>query len=155
MKSWAIALVSRPCRLRGSHQTDNWMRTTSNFSVAASSLEQLKGTAVVGTAMTNLGLERVLAVGGLTLVRVPVGDRYVLEEMLRTGANLGGEQSGHVIFLDDATTGDGLLTALKIACLVVLQGPLDELVKDLKTYPQAILTVKVRSKTQPESLPEV
>ena len=119
------------------------------------SLGQLKGTAVVGTAMTNLGLERVLAVGGLTLVRVPVGDRYVLEEMLRTGANLGGEQSGHVIFLDDATTGDGLLTALKIACLVVLQGPLDELVKDLKTYPQAILNVKVRAKPPLESLPEV
>ena len=116
---------------------------------------KLRGTAVVGTAMTNLGLERALAVEGLALVRVPVGDRYVLEEMLRSGANLGGEQSGHVIFLDDATTGDGLLTALKIACLVALVGPLDELVKDLRTYPQAIVNVKVRAKPPLESLPEV
>jgi len=105
--------------------------------------------------MTNLGLEKALAVEGLTLVRVPVGDRYVLEEMLRSGANLGGEQSGHVIFLDDATTGDGLLTALKIACLVALLGPLDKLVKDLKAYPQTILNVKVRAKPPLESLPEV
>ena len=119
------------------------------------SVGKLKGGAVVGTAMTNLGLERALAAEGLALVRVPVGDRYVLEEMLRRGANLGGEQSGHVIFLDDTTTGDGLLTALKIACLVVLLGPLDELVKDLKTYPQTILNVKVRAKPPLESLPEV
>src|SRR5712691_9502850 len=103
------------------------------------SVGKLKGKAVVGTTMTNLGLERALAAEGLTLLRVPVGDRYVLEEMLRSGANLGGEQSGHVIFLDDATTGDVLLTALKIACLVVLRGPLDGLVKDLKMYPQTIL----------------
>lgn len=116
---------------------------------------KLKGRAVVGTTMTNLGLERALEAEGLELVRVPVGDRYVLEEMLRKGANLGGEQSGHVIFLDDATTGDGLLTALKITCLVGLLGPLDELVKDMKTYPQTILNVKVRSKPPLESLPDV
>jgi len=116
---------------------------------------KLKGGAVVGTTMTNLGLERALAAEGLTLVRVPVGDRYVLEEMLRSGANLGGEQSGHVIFLDDATTGDGLLTALKVSCLVALLGPLDQLVNDLKTYPQTILNVKVRAKPPLESLPEV
>ena len=72
-----------------------------------------------------------------------------------SGANLGGEQSGHIIFLDDATTGDGLLTALKIACLVALRGPLDELVADLKVFPQAIVNVKVRSKPPLESLPEV
>jgi phosphoglucosamine mutase len=116
---------------------------------------KLKGAAVVGTTMTNLGLERALAADGLALLRVPVGDRYVLEEMLRRGANLGGEQSGHVIFLDDATTGDGLLTALKIACLVALLGPLDELVKDLKVYPQTILNVKVRAKPPLESLQEI
>src|SRR6266568_1915006 len=119
------------------------------------SVGKLKGKAVVGTTMTNLGLERALAAEGLALLRVPVGDRYVLEEMLRSGANLGGEQSGHVIFLDDATTGDGLLTALKIACLVALVGPLDGLVKDLKVYPQTILNVKVRAKPPLESLPEV
>jgi len=116
---------------------------------------KLRGSQVVGTTMTNLGLERLFAAERLTLVRVPVGDRYVLEEMLRIGANLGGEQSGHVIFLDDATTGDGLLTALKITSLVALQGPLDDLVSDLKVFPQAIVNVKVRAKPPLESLLEV
>ncbi len=119
------------------------------------SVGKLRGGRVIGTTMTNLGLERALEAQGLALVRVPVGDRYVLEEMLRSEANLGGEQSGHVIFLDDATTGDGLLTALKIACLVSLQGPLDELIRDLKVYPQTIVNVKVKSKPPLESLPEV
>ncbi len=116
---------------------------------------QLKGRRIVGTTMANLGLERALAAEGLALARMPVGDRYVLEEMLRSGCNLGGEQSGHVIFLDDATTGDGLLTALKIACLVALRGPLDELVAGLKDFPQTIVNVKVRSKPPLDSLPEV
>jgi len=119
------------------------------------SAEQLKGTRIIGTTMANLGLERALAAEGFQLVRVPVGDRYVLEEMQRSGANLGGEQSGHIIFLDDATTGDGLLTALKVACLVSLRGPLDKLVNGLKIYPQTILNVKVRTKPPLESLPEV
>src|SRR6202008_4701463 len=119
------------------------------------SVGQLRGGRVIGTTMANLGLERVLDSEGLSLARVPVGDRYVLEEMLRSGANLGGEQSGHIIFLDDATTGDGLLTALKIACLVALRGPLDELVHGLKVFPQTIVNVKVKSKPPLESLPEV
>ncbi|HJY87305.1 MAG TPA: phosphoglucosamine mutase [Candidatus Acidoferrales bacterium] len=116
---------------------------------------QLKGTHVVGTAMANLGLERVLAAEALSLIRVPVGDRYVLEEMLRSGANLGGEQAGHIIFLDDSPAGDGLLTAVKMASLVSLEGPLDELVKGLKIFPQTILNVKVRSKPPLDSLPQV
>jgi phosphoglucosamine mutase len=119
------------------------------------SVNKLKGGRIVGTTMTNLGLERLLATEGLTLVRVPVGDRYVLEEMLRSGANLGGEQSGHIIFLDDATTGDGLLTALKMVCLVALSGPLDALVADLKVFPQTIVNVKVRSKPPLETLADV
>jgi phosphoglucosamine mutase len=119
------------------------------------SVNKLKGGRIVGTTMTNLGLERILASESLTLVRVPVGDRYVLEEMLRSGANLGGEQSGHIIFLDDATTGDGLLTALKMVCLVALRGPLDSLVGDLKVFPQTIVNVKVRSKPPLESLADV
>ncbi len=119
------------------------------------SIGRLKGETIVGTTMSNLGLERALAAEGLRLARVPVGDRYVLEEMLRRGANLGGEQSGHVIFLNDATTGDGLLTALKIACLVSLQGPLDDLVRGLKRFPQIIVNVVVRSKPPLESLPEL
>jgi phosphoglucosamine mutase len=116
---------------------------------------KLKGGTVVGTTMTNLGLERAFAAAGLRLVRVPVGDRYVLEEMLRTGANLGGEQSGHIIFLDDATTGDGMLTAVKLASLVSLAGPLDRLVADLKVFPQTIVNVRVRSKPPLDGLPEV
>lgn len=119
------------------------------------SIGQLRGGRVIGTTMANLGLERVLESEGLSLARVPVGDRYVLEEMVRSGANLGGEQSGHIIFLDDATTGDGLLTALKIACLVALRGPLDELVRGLKVFPQTIVNVKVTSKPPLESLPVV
>ena len=116
---------------------------------------KLKGTRIVGTTMTNLGLERALAAEGLTLARVSVGDRYVLEEMLRSGANLGGEQSGHIIFLDDATTGDGLLTALKMASLVALHGPLDSLIAGLHVFPQTIINIKVSAKPALESLPEV
>jgi phosphoglucosamine mutase len=119
------------------------------------STESLSGGRVIGTTMANLGLERALETEGLSLVRVPVGDRYVLEEMLRSGANLGGEQSGHIIFLDDATTGDGLLTALKLACLVALRGPLDELVAGFKVFPQTIVNIKVKSKPPLESLPMV
>ena len=115
----------------------------------------LKGNVIVGTTMANLGLERALDQLGLKLVRTAVGDRYVLEEMLRIGANLGGEQSGHILFLDDATTGDGMLTALKIASIVSLAGPLDSLVAGLKIYPQKIVNVRVKSKPALESLPEV
>lgn len=116
---------------------------------------QLRGDTIVGTTMANLGLERALDKDGLKLTRTAVGDRYVLEEMLRTGANLGGEQSGHILFLDDATTGDGMLTAVKIASIVALMGPLDELVADLKIFPQKIVNVKVRAKPALEGLPEV
>jgi len=115
----------------------------------------LNGGRVIGTTMANLGLERALEAEGLSLARVPVGDRYVLEEMLRSGANLGGEQSGHIIFLDATTTGDGLLTALKIACLVALGGPLDELVRGFTVFPQTIINVQVKSKPPLESLPVV
>jgi phosphoglucosamine mutase len=118
------------------------------------SAKKLRGARVVGTSMANLGLERALEKERLALDRVPVGDRYVLEEMLRSGCNLGGEQSGHVIFLDDATTGDGLLTALKIAGLVAQRGALDELVRGLEIFPQTIVNVNVRSKPALDSLPE-
>ena len=116
---------------------------------------KLKGSVIVGTTMANLGLERALEKEGLTLARTDVGDRYVLEEMQRIGANLGGEQSGHILFLDDATTGDGMLTAVKIASLVSVAGPLDTLVADLKVYPQKIVNVRVNSKPPLNSLPEV
>jgi phosphoglucosamine mutase len=115
----------------------------------------LKGGGVVGTTMANLGLERALEKSDIRFVRTAVGDRYVLEEMQRIGANLGGEQSGHILFLDDATTGDGMLTALKVASLVALEGPLDSLVADLRIFPQKIVNVRVRSKPPLDSLPEV
>jgi phosphoglucosamine mutase len=115
----------------------------------------LKGKTIVGTTMANLGLERALAADGLRLTRMPVGDRYVLEEMQRIGANLGGEQSGHIIFLDDASTGDGMLTAVKMASLVALGGPLDELVGDLKIFPQTIVNVRVRNQPPLDALPAV
>jgi phosphoglucosamine mutase len=115
----------------------------------------LKAGAVVGTTMSNLGLERALEAEGLRLVRADVGDRYVFEEMDRIGANLGGEQSGHIIFLDDSVADDGLLTALIIACLVSLRGPLDSLTAGLAVYPQKILNVRVREKPPLDSLPEV
>jgi phosphoglucosamine mutase len=117
--------------------------------------KKLNGNVVVGTTMANLGLERALDRSGLSLVRTAVGDRYVLEEMQRIGANLGGEQSGHILLLDDATTGDGMLTAIKIASIVALSGPLDTLVADLKNFPQQIVNVKVKSKPPLETLPEV
>jgi phosphoglucosamine mutase len=119
------------------------------------SIGKLKNSRVVSTTMANLGLERVLEAEGIQLARADVGDRYVLEEMIRGGCNLGGEQSGHIIFLDDATTGDGLLTAVKIASLAALRGPLDELVAGLKVFPQIIRNVKVKSKPPLSAIPEV
>ena len=116
---------------------------------------ELKGTVVVGTTMANLGVERALEKTGLTLTRTNVGDRYVLEEMQRIGANLGGEQSGHILFLDDATTGDGMLTAVKMASIVASSGPLDDLVADLKIFPQKIVNVRVKAKPPLETLPAV
>jgi len=116
---------------------------------------KLKGNRVVATSMSNLGLERVLAREGIELARAAVGDRYVLEEMLRSNNVLGGEQSGHVIFLEDSPAGDGLLTAVKIASLVSMNGRLESLITGLKDYPQIIVNVKVKSKPPLESLPRV
>jgi phosphoglucosamine mutase len=116
---------------------------------------KLKGDCVVATSMSNLGLERILAGEHIVLTRTNVGDRYVLEEMLRSGNILGGEQSGHIIFLEDSPAGDGLLTAVKIASLVSLRGKLEHLVSGLKDYPQIIVNVKVKSKPPLESIPEV
>ena len=116
---------------------------------------KLRGNRVVATSMSNLGLERVLAREGVELARAAVGDRYVLEEMLRGNNVLGGEQSGHVIFLDDSPAGDGLLTAVKIASLVSMNGRLESLIFGLKDYPQTIINVKVKTKPPLESLPAV
>ena len=115
----------------------------------------LKNNRVVATSMSNLGLERALAREGISLARAAVGDRYVLEEMLKSDNNLGGEQSGHIIFLEDSPAGDGLLTAVKVTSLVSLKGPLASLVEGLKDYPQVIVNVKVKAKPPLESLPGV
>ena len=118
-------------------------------------VKKLKGHTIVGTSMSNLGLERALEREGLKLERVPVGDRYVLEKMLVIDANLGGEQSGHIIFLDDSTTGDGMLSAVKMASLVSIAGKLDMLLENFKVYPQKIVNIRVRSKPDLASLPLV
>jgi phosphoglucosamine mutase len=111
---------------------------------------------VVATVMSNLGLERALAAHGIRLLRTPVGDKYVLEEMLRTGAVLGGEQSGHIIFSDYATTGDGLLTALRVIQVMKETGQgLDELTRDLEVYPQRLVNVRVKSRKPLSELPAV
>ncbi len=108
---------------------------------------RLPGPTVVATVMSNLGLDRALAAEGVRLVRTPVGDKYVLEEMLRCGAVLGGEQSGHVIFLQYATTGDGLLTAIRVLETILASGAdLDALTRDLDVYPQRLVNVRVKSK---------
>lgn len=116
---------------------------------------KLPGNRVVATSMSNLGLEHVLASEGIVMARANVGDRYVLEEMLKSGNTLGGEQSGHIIFLEDSPAGDGLLTAVKVASLVAIEGSLDHLMVGLKNYPQTIVNVKVKSKPPLESVPEL
>ena len=115
---------------------------------------RLKQNLVVATVMSNLGLEKALERDGIRLLRTAVGDKYVLEEILRTRAALGGEQSGHVIFTDYSTTGDGMLTALKILEIAAGSG-LDELTADLKTYPQRLVNVRVREKKTLTDLPSV
>jgi phosphoglucosamine mutase len=102
---------------------------------------------VVATIMSNLGLERGLAEHGIELVRTAVGDKYVLEEMLRRDAKLGGEQSGHIIYRDFATTGDGILTALRVLEVMKNTGQsLELLASQFKTYPQVLINIRVREK---------
>ena len=111
---------------------------------------------VVATVMSNLGLEVALRAHGIAMVRTPVGDKYVLEEMLRRNAALGGEQSGHVIFHQYATTGDGMLTALRVFEVMRETGAgLDELTAELQVYPQRLVNVRVRERKPLEQLPAV
>lgn len=111
---------------------------------------------VVATTMSNMGLEIALRESGIKMLRAPVGDKYVLEEMQKSGAVLGGEQSGHIILSREATTGDGLLTALRVLEIVSRSGkPLRELVAGIKVFPQTIKNVKVREKLPLDQIPEV
>lgn len=117
----------------------------------------LHGDVVVATTMSNMGLEIALRASGIRMIRANVGDKYVLEEMMKTGATLGGEQSGHIIFRDgEATTGDGLLTALRVMEVTARsRRSLRQLVADLKVFPQRILNVRVREKVPFDQIPEV
>jgi phosphoglucosamine mutase len=111
---------------------------------------------VVSTVMSNLGLERALAQHGIGMVRTPVGDKYVLEEMVKRDALLGGEQSGHIIFRDFATTGDGLLTALRVCEVMRTSGKdLDELTAELEIYPQLLVNVRVKERRPLEDMATV
>jgi phosphoglucosamine mutase len=116
----------------------------------------LKGRAVVATVMSNLGLDLALQGFGLKVVRTDVGDRYVVEEMLRAGYNLGGEQSGHLLFLDHNTTGDGCLTCLQLLAIMVERGRrLGELKKVMSRLPQVLLNVGVKEKKDFSRLPRI
>jgi len=117
----------------------------------------LAGSTIVATTMSNMGLEIALRKSGIRMLRANVGDKYVLEEMLKTGAILGGEQSGHIIFRDgEATTGDGLLTALRVMDVMARSGnALADLIGDLKVFPQTIQNIRVREKTPFAQVPEI
>jgi phosphoglucosamine mutase len=114
-----------------------------------------KGT-LVATVMSNLGLERAIKTAGGTVVRTQVGDRYVVEEMRRNGYNLGGEQSGHLVFLDHATTGDGIVAALRVLAVMVREGrPLSELARVMTRTPQVLVNVQVDRKRPLDELAAV
>jgi len=117
----------------------------------------LTGSTIVATTMSNMGLEIALRKAGIGMLRANVGDKYVLEEMLKTGSILGGEQSGHIIFRDgEATTGDGLLTALRVMEIVARSGKsLSDLIGDLKVFPQTIQNIRVREKVPFVQVPEI
>lgn len=111
---------------------------------------------LVGTVMSNFGLELSMSKAGVKLIRTPVGDRYLLERMLAEGYNFGGEQSGHFIFLDHNTTGDGLISALQILSLMKrTKKPLSELAKAMTAVPQVLVNVPVTKKPQLESIPDI
>jgi phosphoglucosamine mutase len=115
---------------------------------------RLPNDGVVATVMSNIGLDVALREHGVRLVRVKVGDRYVVEEMVRGGFALGGEQSGHIVFLEHGTTGDGLVTALAVLALIVESGKrLSELRTAMRRFPQVLVNVPVKERRDLESLP--
>lgn len=117
---------------------------------------QLAKQTVVGTVMSNFGLELALSKTGLTLARTAVGDRYLLERMLTDGYNFGGEQSGHLIFLDHNTTGDGLISALQVLSLMKrTQQPLSKLAQVMTAVPQVLLNITVSHKPELETVPDL
>jgi phosphoglucosamine mutase len=118
--------------------------------------DRLKGNAVVATVMSNIGLELALSQSGIETVRCPVGDKYVMEEMVRRGLSLGGEQSGHIIFSEHLFTGDGIATALNVLRVMKETGrELADLASELVTYPQVLVNVRVREKKDLGQVPEI
>jgi phosphoglucosamine mutase len=108
---------------------------------------RLNGSAIVATVMSNIGLEIALRESGIEMYRCPVGDKYVMEEMLNRGLSLGGEQSGHIIFSDHLFTGDGIATALNVLRVMADTGrELGDLASELVTYPQVLVNVRVRER---------
>jgi phosphoglucosamine mutase len=117
---------------------------------------RLKGNAVVATVMSNIGLEIALRDAGIQLVRCPVGDKYVMEEMIRRDLSLGGEQSGHVIFSEYLFTGDGLATSLNVLRTMLDTGrELADLASELTSYPQVLMNLRVARKVDLKSVPAV
>lgn len=115
---------------------------------------ELRGNAVVATVMSNIGLEVAFRDSGIEMVRCPVGDKHVMEEMIKRGLSLGGEQSGHIIFSDHLFTGDGIVTALSVLRVMADTGrELADLASELVTYPQVLLNVRVREKKDLRSVP--
>jgi phosphoglucosamine mutase len=145
------------CMLAGRH--NNVINGDAILLMAARDLKArglLTGDLVVATTMSNMGLEAALRRSGIKMLRAPVGDRYVLEEMQKHNAALGGEQSGHILLPHLATTGDGLLTALVVLDLIARTNKgIDELTEDLKVFPQVIVNVKVREKRPLDEIPAV
>jgi phosphoglucosamine mutase len=118
--------------------------------------ERLAKQTLVATVMSNLGLERAVRAAGGQVVRTQVGDRYVVEEMRKHGYNLGGEQSGHLVFLDHATTGDGIVAALRVLAIMVReQRPLSELATVMTRTPQVLINTAVEKKVPLDQLPDV
>jgi phosphoglucosamine mutase len=117
---------------------------------------QLRGNALVATVMSNIGLEIALQESAIEIVRCPVGDKYVMEEMIKRGLSLGGEQSGHIIFSEHLFTGDGIVTALSVLRVMADTGrELADLAAELVTYPQVLLNVRVREKKDLRTVPAV
>ncbi len=120
------------------------------------SRNQLKQNTLVATVMSNVGLEIAIKELGGRLVRTPVGDRNVVERMRREGYNFGGEQSGHLIFLDQITSGDGILSALQVLRIMKeREKPLSELVSRVKLYPQVLKNVEVKSRQNLDEVPQI
>ncbi len=145
----AILVDEKGCILNGDHTLFILSRFMKEKGI-------LKSDYVVATVMSNVGLEKALEKLGLKLSRTQVGDKYVLEKMLKLKANLGGEQSGHTIFLNDCPTGDGILTSLKILEVMAAKNmPLSTLAKGLEEFPQVLVNVRIAKKPELSRIPEV